>query len=158
MHSRIYQLSEKPITKDKLKQEYEYEDIFVGSIADYVAEIPFKSNEYLEDLKWLSTLKGIEVNAGAGTLIIKSKKEYFTEKYNGFKELLAKLSNVTLDEFITTNSWSDMYELNATYEDKHSFYADDNDEYYEPVPFDNWIRTAEENKIYYIGSIIDYHF
>ena len=156
MHSRIYQLSEKPITKDKLKQDYEYKGSFVGNIADYVAEIPFKSNEYLEDLKWLSELTGIEVDAGAGTLIIKSKKEYFTEKHDRFKELLAKLSDVTLDEFITNNSWSDMYELNAAYENKHSFYIDDSDTC-EVVPFDNWIRTAEENKVYYIGSIIDYH-
>lgn len=159
MHSRIFQISEKPITQNELIKEYRYEDNFVGSIAEYVAEVEFKSDNYFEDLKWLQNVaKGLEVNIKKGTIKILSKKEYFDEKHDRFKELCEKLRYITLEEFIGNEFYFDICELKDTYEDKYSFYVDDNDSYFGLTNLDNWVRNAEENKEYFVGSIMDYHF
>lgn len=157
MHSRIYQISEKPITE--FTDEYRYEEDFVGSHADYVAEVEHDSEDYVSDLKWLqSTTEGLEVNLKEKTITITSKKEYFNKKHDKFKELLEKLQNITLEEFSSVNTYFDIFDLNSAYEDKYSFYIDDNDESCGITTLDNWVRNAEEGKKYYVGSIFDYHF
>ena len=87
MHSRIYQVSEQPISQDKLKDEETYAESFVGSLADYVA----KSENYSSDLEWLKRAKeGIEVDTEKATIIIRDKKKYFSKKHEEFKQILEK--------------------------------------------------------------------
>jgi hypothetical protein len=159
MHSRIFQVSAKPIPQEDLIEEYRYEDGFVGSHADYVSQVTNGSEDYLSDLSWLQTAtEGLEVDIEKRTVTIKSKKEYFDKKHDQFKELLEKLQDITLEEFAGTKNHFDIYDLESAYEDKYSFYIDDNDEYCGLTNLDNWVRNAEENKPYHIGSIFDYHF
>lgn len=159
MHSRIFQVSQEPINEENLLGEYRYEEDFVGRIADYVAKQTYKGQDYIEDLKWLQeATDGLEVDVEAGTIIVKSKEEYFSEKHDRFMELAEKLSCITLEEFIGEDKFFDMHDLKAAYDDKYSFYIDDNDEYCGLTTLDNWVRNAEENKTYYVGSIFDYHF
>lgn len=157
MHSRIFQVSEKPITE--FTDEYRYEEGFVGSHADYVVGVEYDSEDYISDLKWLQNVaEGIEVNLKEKTITITSKKRYFSEKHDKFQELLEKLHDMTLDEFISPKNRFDVADLNDAYEDKYSFYIDDNDEFFGITNLDNWVRNTEEGKKYYIGSIFDYHF
>ena len=159
MHSRIYQVSENPISQDKLSREHDYE-FLVGSVADYVAEVAYKSIEYISDLEWLqSATDGLEIDTEKGTLIIKSKKEYFEKKYDTFKEYLQRLQDVTLEEFIKDKAYFEVYfeicELKSAYNDNHAFYINSDDDC---ETLDSFVRFKEENKVYYIGSIMDYHF
>ena len=158
MHSRIYQVSEKPITD--FISEYRYEDWFVGNHADYVSPVEYQSEDYMSDLKWLRDVtEGIKVDLKKGTITVTSKKEYFEKKHDSFKNILEELSNTTLEDFSNGNYSlsSKMYELKSAYEDESSFYIDDNDEYIGITPLDNWVRNVEEGKEYYIGTITDYH-
>lgn len=158
MHSRIFQVSSEPIQEDDMIQEYRYEDNLMNGIADYVAK-QTQSEEVKADLEWLAqACKGIQVDVNKRTLIVTSKAEYFEQKHEQFKELAEKFSTISLEDFISTKAGFDFYDLKSAYEDKHSFYIDDNDEYCGLAPMDNWIRYAEENKVYYIGSVFDYHF
>ena len=158
MHSRIFQVSEEPISKDNLINKDKYNENFVGSIADYVSEVEYES-EQIEDLKWLSkATEGIKVDIEKGTITIISKRMYFDEKHDKFKSILEKLQDITLEEFITTDNSFDMYELKKAYENEYGFYIDDNNEHFGLIPLDNWVRNAEENKVYYLGTIIDYHY
>ena len=157
MHSRIYQISEKPITE--FTDEFRYEEGFVGRHADYVDEVEHGSEDYMADLKWLqNATEGLEVNLKEKTITITSKKEYFSKKHDTFKELLEKLQNITLEEFSSVNTYFDIFNLTSAYEDEYSFYIDDNDEFCGITTLDNWVRNAEEGKKYYVGSIFDYHF
>ena len=159
MHSRIYQISEKPIPAEERTSEFRYEGDFVGSIADYVAGEEFRSNEYIQDLKWLeSANKGIKVNTEENTITITSKEEYFKEKHEVFLNALKELQDISLEEFISDKKHFTLYNLKCAYEEKYGFYVDDNDDYYGITPLDNFVRNAEENKVYYIGTITDYHF
>lgn len=158
MHSRIYQLSETPVNQNELTHEQDYEQYFVGSHADYVAEIGYKGEGYAQDLKWLQNVtKGIQVNVEEGTITVTDKKEYFQEKHETFQNYLEKLNNTTLDDFVKSYGTTrlDLYELQCAFEDKHTFYVDINGE---TKPLDSFVRSAEENKVYYVGTIMDYHF
>ena len=157
MHSRIYQVSEKPV-EDFISEDRYYEG-FVGNYADYVSEVEHKSDDYLNDLKWLqNATNGLEVNIKEGTITIISKKEYFEKKYEEFKKLLEELEATTLEEFIGNKCAFKMTSLKYTYDDTAGFYIDDNDDYVGLTTLDNWVRNAEEGKTYYVGTIIDYHF
>lgn len=154
MHSRVYQVSEKPITE--FIDESRYYD---WDHADYVAQIETNSQDYVSDLEWLRTAtKGIKVDIKKKTITITSKKEYFEEQHEKFKELLEKFQDITLEEFVGIDRHFDFTDLQCAYEDKYAFYIDDNDEYGGLTNMDNWVRHAEENKEYYVGSIFDYHF
>lgn len=158
MHSKIFQVSSEPIQEDNMIQEYRYEDNLMNGIADYVVK-QTQTDDIKSDLSWLSqACEGIKVDVDKRTLIVTSKEEYFEQKHEQFRELAEKLSNISLEDFISTKADFDFYDLKCAYEDKHGFYLDDNDEYCGLAPMDNWIRYAEENKVYYIGSVFDYHF
>lgn len=152
MHSRIFQVSEKPITKENFIHESKYDD---WNEMDYVVT----SENITEDIKWLKdVIKGIEINIEEKSLIITSKKEYFKAKFENFKETLEKLRNISLEEFINNKKQFDILDLQTSYEEKYEFYMDDNFEYTGLTPLDNWVRNSEENKKYYIGQTFDYHF
>ena len=161
MHSRIYQISEKPILEENLINEGKYlENGFIGRIADYVAheedEADIKSS-----LDWLNLANsGIETDSRNKTIKITSKKAYFEEKYENFQEYLKKLQNTTFEEFIGNKEIFEVYHLKGTYNDEYGFYIDDSltDENYGLSTLDYWVRHAEENKIYYVGNVFDYHF
>lgn len=158
MHSRIFQLSETPLKQNELTHECDYEQYFVGNYADYVAEIEYKSESYVQDLRWLQNVtKGIQVNVEEGTITVTDKKEYFQEKHETFQNYLEKLNNTTLDDFIKPYGTTrlDLYNLRCAFEDKHTFYVDVDGE---EEPLDSFVRFAKENKVYYIGTIMDYHF
>ena len=155
MHSRIYQISENPIEEENLIEEYRYDE---WHHADYVVK-ETSETDIESDLEWVQTAnKGLQVNKEKKTITIVSKKEYFDEKHDKFKELLAKLEDITLEEFISTKKHFVIEDLKDAYENKYGFYVDDNDEYIGLTNLDNWVRNAEEGKEYYIGNIFDYHF
>ena len=160
MHSRIYQISEKPISKENFTKESSYyDDGFVGEIADYVSEVDYRSNDYISDLEWLQTAtEGLEVNIKKGTITILNKKEYFDKKHDKFKELIENLQDITLEDFSSNKEYFTILDLKSAYDDKYSFYIDDNYENVGLTSLDNWVRNAEENKKYYVGNILDYHF
>ena len=155
MHSRIFQVSANPISKEDYISECKYDENLVNGIADYVVTV----SEPLEDLKWLQSVnRGLEVNFEEKTITITSKKEYFERSYEEFQKKLEELQQATIDDFITTKNHFQMYDLQESYNSKRGFYIDDNDEYMGLNTLDAWVREAEENKKYYIGRVFDYHF
>ena len=157
MHSRIFQVSKNKITEDNKIRSYRYDEGFIGRIADYVVD----SESRKDDLKWLtSSHKGLQVSTKGKNTILKivSKTEYFEEKFEEFQEYLNKLKDYTMEDFIDSSKWLDMYRLQDAYIDEHGFYIDDNDEYHGIITLDEFIRNAEDGDVYYLGSIFDYHF
>ena len=155
MHSRIFQVSSEPITEENLIEEDRY---YEWEHADYVNK-QASSTDIESDLKWLQTANnGIKVNVEEKTITITSKEEYFTKSHDEFKKLAEELSTISLEDFINGKADMKFYDLKCAYEDKNGFYIDDNYECCGLTNLDNWVRNAEENKTYYVGSIFDYHF
>lgn len=160
MHSRIFQLSETPISKDEYISEYEYHDHwFTREIADYVDG----DTDRADDIGWLeSCVSGIEfgVDEHGEFLIIKSREMYFDRLFTLFAAHLEEVNQkCTLKDF--TDGIREMWNLENTYNDKFGFYVElttDTDRYTDLVTFDNFIRTSKDGEKYYIGATIDYHW
>ena len=161
MHSRIFQVSKEQI-EDRITEDRYFEGFVGNNGVDYV--VPTDNRQ--ADLDWLTTChKGLDVNVSYDAdnkpvvkLTILSKEEYFTKKFDEFKEYLAKLQDYTLEDFIKPFNCYDMMNLTDAYNNEHGFYIDDNDEYHGITTFDEFMRSAEDGDVYYIGSIFDYHF
>ncbi len=149
MHSRIIQLSEEPLHKyDYITESDFYEDPFVGSVADYVAD----TDEREKDIKWLmSCLEpyGARLNKEENSIFFPKgfKQNYFKERLENFKKAVGE---TTLDDFCNSvKAW----QLAQIIEETFDFYI-----YVTyPKPLDEFIRDLEEEQKYYIGGIVDYH-
>ena len=155
MHSRVFQVSKSPIKEENLITESRY---YEWHHPDYVCQVENDKN-IIADLEGFQTAtKGIKVDTEARTITVTSKKEYFEEKLEKFRALAEELSTITQDEFMSSKSSYKFSDLEDLYNNKYSFYIDDNDEYCGLTTLDSWVRYSEENKTYYIGSIFDYHY
>ena len=153
MHSRIFQVSENPITEENSISEYRYDEYLIGQNGiDYVVE----SKSRKDDIEWLKNNKGLEITED--TIKVVSKKEYFEKSFEEFQEYIEKLSNYTAEDFMNPQNWLDFYRLKEAYDDQNGFKIDDNDEYFGITSLDNFVRNVEEGKVYYIGKTFDYHF
>lgn len=157
MHSRIYQISTKPIHKDDYIEESNYYDHwFLNSVADYVDE----DTDRAEDIEWLKDCceaRGISFgkDKGGEYLIVEDKSKYFAQKFERFQRTLSELLPITLDEFISAACGMQMYNLKDAYDEKFGFYVDGDE--FSLDTFDTFIRYAEVGTKYYIGATIDYH-
>lgn len=152
MHSRIFQISENPISEENYIDESSYYEGFVGRIADYVSDSDVES-----DLNWLGRSSGLEVDVESKTIIIKSKEKYFARKFKDFKANLKELSKLDINKFTTMESDFMMFHLKTCYENEYGFYMDDDGEYHGLTTLDHWVRISKENVPYYVGATFDYH-
>mgnify|MGYP000894998915 FL=1 len=152
MHSRIFQFSSEPLTEDDYITEFDLDEWFVGTIADYAVES--NSREY--DLEWLASFiepHGAVVDQEKGAVYFPKgfKTAYFKKRFKEFKKLADEL---TLEVFAGIESDGDFkIYLELLIEDKFGFYI--YTEYLQTL--DDFIRKLEEGSTYYIGTIIDYH-
>lgn len=154
MHSRIFQLSAEPISKDDYIDSCEFEEHwFTREIADYVAGCDRE-----DAIQWLKTwVKGckIESDEKGIYLIVENKGEYFTPSYNKFKETLEKIKDCKITEFVSCTLQSDIWCLKNYYNERYGFYVYDASD--GVLTFDEFIRNATLNQKYYIGNALDYH-
>lgn len=161
MHSRIFQISSKTINKDEyiVADDYDYDHWFLREIADYTDDIDECSQT--DTLEWFNEFDGITVDVNNRTIVVKSKADYFSDRYTSFKLMVDDLSRISFNEFIGLDKYkveTYIYRLNAAYQEKYGFYVEDGGEYGGLITFDEWVRyAAKENVTYYIGGIVDYH-
>ena len=152
MHSRIFQVSLKPINKEDYIEESTYwEHWFVNSIADYVVD----SNDRNYDINWLKNCaRGYTVgnDTNGEYLIITNRTEYFQHAFNRFQDMLNAIKNSTIDDFAT--GIHEIWGLKNAYEDKFGFYIDADGEL---MTFDSFVRHCTTEEKYYIGGTVDYH-
>ena len=156
MHSRIYQISTKPIHKDDYISEDKYYDHwFLNSVADYVND----DTDRAEDIQWFKDCYekyGISfgVDDSGEYFIIEDKLKYFEANFKRFKEVFNELSSMTLEEFADGKCSMSMYQLKEAYEERFGFYVDGDE--IGMSTLDEFVRYANETK-WYIGATIDYH-
>ena len=156
MHSRIFQVSINPIEKaDYIDESHYCDHWFTNQIADYVSDNCNRN----DDIEWLKNcINGCGFGADnyGEYLVVNSREEYFNNAFEDFKEIVDRLSVVTLQEF--TNKYKvsyDVWAIKNTYEDKNGFYIDADGEL---MPFDKFIRWCAIGEKYYFGATIDYHY
>lgn len=160
MHSRIFQIE---LSKEKIEEEgfieeskYYEDHWFVGAIADYVSDIADEDRK--DELNWLySSLKQsfedkviIDEEKECFKFIKGFKEQYFNKRYTEFKE---RVEQLTFSNFLDGYK---IYGISSLIKNKYGFYFDSSEFSLECQ--DDFIReSAEEDTIYYIGGIVDYH-
>lgn len=156
MHSRIFQVSKNPILEDDFITEDRYYDNFVGQIADYAIETDAKSEyPYLQ-----KTLGKSAVFETPNSFRVVDKAKWFGAKCRSFRLLAKKFSDITIEEFSTSKYDMDMFTMDMMYDDKYSYYIDDNGEYFGIVTLDTFIRECANSpdETWYLGAVFDYHY
>ena len=152
MHSRIFQASTKPIKEYEYLSESDYwEHWFLNSVADYVVD----SDDRNEDIEWLKDCAQgyiVDHDENGEYFVITSKVEYFENAFKNFTELLDKIKNYTIENFVA--GIHEMWGLKNAYEEKFGFYVDMRGEL---MSFDSFVRHCTEGEKYYIGGTLDYH-
>lgn len=158
MHSRIFQITRKPLVED----DYVTESLFHDEIFNHVADAVSEETNREEDINWLIGFlkdKPCTFNPAEKSIIFHPgfKEAYFKSDYEKFKNLTA---NMTLENFSTDGVESlDLYRIIKCINDKFSFYTVDDD--YEVQTLDEFVRTVvkEDSKSkYFLGGTLDYHF
>ena len=161
MHSRIFEISEKPTPEG---ERYTYDmlpDWFYGTVADYADIIADESRD--NEIQWfVGFFAGQCKNDGDRISFTDKAAEYhFRRQFGDFLKSASLLGAFSFDAFCGKDGYRalDMtiYELNNAYNDKFGFYVYDRDDDALKT-LDNWLREADLSKSYYIGGIIDYHF
>lgn len=160
MHSKIFQLSTEPISKEDYKTADDYVDTGFMQIADYTDDMDDEDRESCID--WFSKYLASGAELKNGVLEIKDKKKLLEGQFQTFRKTAGLLQYVSLDDFCepefskgTEDLGYLMYTLDAAYSDKYGYYVDIDDY---PAPLSDFLRRAHNGDRYYIGAVIDYHF
>lgn len=154
MHSRIFQISKKPVfIEDYIEESNYWDHWFLNSVADYVSEHCDRN----DDIQWLKDCyasKGIEFGAddNGEYFIVKNKQAYFKNSFDKFMETIDKIKDYTIDDF--AKGFFEMWLLKDAYEEKYGFYVDLDSEL---LSFDSFIRCCNTEEKFYIGGTLDYH-
>lgn len=154
MHEIIIQLEEEPL---KSKEEYvsavEFYEDFIGQVADYVSDDVDRDEEIKYFVKEIEKY-GISYDKEKQSIVFLQgfKERYFAERFFKLKEAV---KNLTLEEFAKDSSKA--WGLTQLIKKKYGTYVYSNDSSW--MTFDDFVRDQlEEEKTYYIGGIVDYHF
>lgn len=157
MHSRIYQVSEKPILEENFltPNDYTFEDAFYHR-ADYISEI--NKSDYAEDAAWLmNTLDqyGVIYDANLKQLVfpVDFKKHYAAEQFKTFQALVPQLTANDFGNYYSSNR----YKLERLIADLYGFQINCDGTHY---TLQDWLLLMpdDQENIFYLGNILDYHF
>ena len=160
MHSRIFELSDKPVPAD---ERFSFEDVpewFFATVADYADDI-LSAADRSEEIAWLvSTFHALcERDGDKLTLSPDTRKKFFRSRYSEFLEIAPRLAAYSYEAFCgETGSVAietDLFRLKDAYDDQCGFYVY-NRETCELHTLHFWLRRADLSKPYYVGGVIDY--
>ena len=153
MHSRIFQISKKPVT-DYMSED-RYYDGFVGSIADYIDSL--SEEDQMESIECLKAVLGdsVRIDIENKCMTIVSKKKYFERKYERFLNMAADVSKMSFEDFCSFNGDVKMYSLMYDFDDKYGYYIDDYDNGWRTI--DSFMREVKNREKFYFGIVTDYH-
>ena len=160
MHSRIFQITTNPVQDEDYISEYGFfEHWFVGAIADYVNA----HNDQAEDIKylrsWLEANKvaAFDESGDSFTVLPGGREAYFTRAYDTFVAARAKTFSMSLSDFASAGEFGGaMWQMSNSFNDKFAYYVSSDE--FDTISFDEFIRSSETEKRYYIGGTLDYHF
>lgn len=161
MHSRIFQIEDKPVSKEDRIYSETIPDWFTSSIADYVDDINEQYRD--DDIEWLMGTNFGEVCKLDGDKITFKVDaiDFFESYFTRFMDAVKRLSDISIDQFIdafkhgSESVDSLMFQLEKSYNDKRGFYVWYCDELY---TMQEWMRQVKPSGVYYLGGIVDYHF
>ena len=159
MHSTVYELADHPIAKSSYMTPGYLPDWFFDTIADYATEM--SGAERADSIATLAEYFGSLCTRSGDQISFSPqlKQTYFKESHRYFKEAAKALSKIDYDSFAgitpATAFHLALKRITESYTDKYGFYIYEGGEL---SPLDNWLRSADISKPFYIGGTINYHY
>lgn len=156
----IYQITDHPIDEDAFITACDFEDRwFVPAVAEYVRECADRQHEICVLLNMMENKKLAVIDSEVNSFVLlpNARGIYFEGRYKQFQTYLTELSHVQEEKFICCHSQVEglLYQLTRSFSERFGIYvAGDEDEL---ISFDEFIRTADAGKTYYVGGIVNYH-
>lgn len=164
MHSRIFELKSNKTDENQLTESSISCETMVFYGIDYVSEM--NASDSKESIEWLKAVYAgaIDVDTESGLFHVTDPKKCMEADFKTFKDSLAKLNNMTIDDFVKTSMENfgesigyNMYCLNNAYADKSGFYIYMDDRI---RPINEFIRDVSGDitkYTFYLGNVLDYH-
>lgn len=152
-HSRIFQISREKIEKEDLYTKECYYTWDVG-IGDYYSD----STDRNHDIEWLQRMLDDSAEVSNDTITITDVKEYFEEKFSRFMDYIRTIDlDWTVEDFMNGSLVSEtIHKLQNEVDNSNGFWMDCSE--MGLITLDKFMRSVKPGEIYYIGSIIEYHF
>ena len=159
MHSRVFQVSTKPIEEeDYLKEEDFYDCHLVGGAMDYITDWTDRD----DDIKWFANCykKVLKVEGDKFTIV--DKDAYFKKKYEEWIKCLKELAKTSFEDFKgDDNSFDELsfreYHTHMLFEDNGEFHVQFED-INTLMTIDDFMRHVHNGETYYFGGTLDYHY
>ena len=155
-HSRIYQIAIKVIPEeDYLLADHFLDHWFTNTVADYVED----NTDRASDIRWFKEILGDSARFETdNSFVIQpgGKEKYLQTAYLSFENACLTALSIDLTKFATINSISMLlFDINKAFCDEYSFYV--SSDTFGLIPLDEFIRSAEIGKRYFIGGTLEYH-
>lgn len=162
MHSKIFQISTKPIDKDDYKSPDEYYENS-GDFADYICDEVAEEDRQVYIDALAENLKGVFTPVAPGVFAYNGEQAMREFKKLWAAEILDKAMDLTVDGFFSSHL---LYQIRETTDCTHTgtSFRVDIDGWTGDIayPFGELIKYADcrlkEGDRIYVGAIIDYHF
>lgn len=160
MYFNIYQISQNPIPAEEWITESDfYFSVFLGEIANKVDSVTDREERITELGNWLrqqglGSIQGNKLTLNPDML----EKPYYAERYEKFKEAAQTLSRVSRERYLEDldgirNMISEIEE--QVIETRSHYVCWDSED---PIPLDEFLRTAVCGKPYYIGGVCKFQY
>ena len=162
MHSKIFQISNKPIDKDEYASPSDYYDNS-GDFADYIGD-EIEGEDMDDSIGYLAALlKDVFTYEGGGVFVYKGADALWVFKQQWAEELQRLTAGLTPDNLLVGQQ---LYKIRATTKETHlrSDYRVDIAQWADGVafPFGELFEYAasqlEKGDRIYVGAVIDYHY
>ena len=166
MHSKIFQLSRKPIPASGFITPGRIPEYFIGSIADYTADCNdhrTACHQWLADFLEKSESATVDFSREPPVLTLPENAAllFFAPRHAEFCTALQKLNEQLSPETFTSRGieWP-LMSLQNLYNDAYGFYIMLTDELSEDtfLTLDDFMRSEYAVGSYYLGGVVDYHF
>ena len=153
MHSKIIQLDDKSIKKDKhinMNTIIDEQEWFLNSIADYINDVMEDQRKMILD----NHLNKDGFKFSRNKLTIVSAEDYFRGRYQKLIDSASDLSKATLEDVASGKIWMLVWHINDCYDDKYGDY----------IYYGGWLNTMDdfvrhhEGESFYVGGVVDYHY
>lgn len=159
MHSTVYELSTHPIPAEEQLSPGYLPDWFFDTIANYATGM--SGTERADSIATLAEHFGTLCDRNGDQIRFSPllKQHYFKERHKYFMEAAKALTQTEYNVFAgitpATAFHLALNSITESYTDKYSFYIYEEGEL---SPLDNWLRSADISKPFYVGGTINYHY
>ena len=157
MHNYVYELLQNPIPPDKRATEYdlsERPDAF--PIADRIGTVEDREAVIARFGAWLEEHR-LGLLCGEGFAIdAQAADRYFEGRFVAFQKAVSALQELNEIQFIHNHDWVQALidKLGQTFTSKYGDYVLWDGDI--PIPFEEFLRKAQPDKLYYFGAVFNY--